>query len=176
MLTTTAVVTFYTLTVAVEGSGTGIVTPTVGTHAYIAGTTVWLTATADPGSTFDGWSGDAGGLTSPVSVTMDSDKQVTATFVSTACVSLAGITIVGETGGGPGVYTFGTVYEPTSATWPISYLWDNGDTVSTSIRSLSVGTYTLAVTATNCSTGMALDTHVVVIEHTIYLPVVFRDS
>src|SRR5436853_285872 len=37
-------------------------------------------ATADPGWTFAGWSGDAGGNTNPLTITMDSNKNITATF------------------------------------------------------------------------------------------------
>ena len=69
---------WYTLTVAKDGTGSGVVTPTVGTYSYVSGATVWLTATANAGSTFAGWSG---GLTgNPTSVTMDGNKVVTATF------------------------------------------------------------------------------------------------
>ena len=46
------------LTVATAGNGTGGVTPTVGTHLYPYGAVVPITATASPGSTFAGWSGD----------------------------------------------------------------------------------------------------------------------
>src|SRR5207247_555956 len=47
---------------------------------YPAGSTVTLTAVAGPGATFVEWFGDADGSGNPVTVTMDGDKTVTASF------------------------------------------------------------------------------------------------
>ncbi|MEA3309340.1 MAG: hypothetical protein U9Q70_07505, partial [Chloroflexota bacterium] len=56
-----------------------------------------------------------------------------------------------------GEYTFEASVEPADATTP-SYSWDNGDTSST--RTLSSGTHTLAVTVSNdCSS--VTDEHVI---------------
>ena len=49
---------------------------------YIPGTVVQLTAVPDSGYTFSGWSGALTGSSNPTSLTMDADKAVTATFVS----------------------------------------------------------------------------------------------
>ena len=70
-----------TLTMAVAGTGSGTVNPIVGVHTYNYGDTVTISATADPSSVFDGWSGDASG-TSDVVLTMTSNKSVTATFTA----------------------------------------------------------------------------------------------
>lgn len=70
----------YTLTVNVVGSG--VVTPT--TSSYPAGTTVPITATANSGWSFAGWSGDLSGNASPTSITLDSNKTITATFTANA--------------------------------------------------------------------------------------------
>jgi len=70
----------YTLTVATAGSGSGTVVKTPDAPSYPAGTVVTLTAYAASGSYFGGWSGDASGLTNPITVTMDADKWLTATF------------------------------------------------------------------------------------------------
>jgi len=67
----------YSLTVTEVGSGTVDVEP-VGPYTY--GQVVTLTATADPGWSFDGWSGDLLGVTNPTTLTMDSHKAVMATF------------------------------------------------------------------------------------------------
>jgi uncharacterized repeat protein (TIGR02543 family) len=70
----------YTLAITTDGRGFG---STTGDGTYIQGTTQEITATADPGSTFTGWSGDCTGITSPLSVLMDNDKICTATFIIT---------------------------------------------------------------------------------------------
>ena len=69
----------YTLDVTVVGNGTVVKSPDQLLYNY--GTIVELTATADWGWKFNGWSVDAAGSTSPVLVTMDANKSVTATFV-----------------------------------------------------------------------------------------------
>jgi hypothetical protein len=48
--------------------------------SFIISTTVTLTATADLGSTFTGWSGDVVSTDNPITVTMDNAKAITATF------------------------------------------------------------------------------------------------
>ena len=67
------------LTIATSGTGSGTVTPAVGVHSYDYGTVVTLEATADPGSTFDGWSGDAD--CADGSVTMDVGSRMFFTTV-----------------------------------------------------------------------------------------------
>jgi YD repeat-containing protein len=80
----------YTLTVTKAGSGTGNVTPSVGslswsgnvgTATYDNNTSVTLTATANSGSLFAGWSGEGYGGTGPCTIIMNAAKAVTATFV-----------------------------------------------------------------------------------------------
>ncbi|MCP4541841.1 MAG: PKD domain-containing protein [Chloroflexi bacterium] len=79
------------------------------------------------------------------------------------CITLTSVSIGGAMSGGPGIYTFSTSYDPTSATLPITYLWDNGDTITNSVRTLDVGIHTLTVTATNCSGAQVTDTHTITI-------------
>jgi hypothetical protein len=105
---------------------------------------------------------------------MDGHKSVTATF-TLGCVDLDTITITGSTSGTPGVYTFATSYAPTDATPPIAYLWDNGDTTSTTVRSLTGGTVTLKITATNCTAALVTDDHAIAITAYFYLPIVMRN-
>jgi hypothetical protein len=61
--------------------GNGTVTPSSVYTLYDSATTVTLTATAGTGYKFSGWSGDAVGTTNPISVLMNSEKTITATFV-----------------------------------------------------------------------------------------------
>jgi PKD repeat protein len=70
--------TQYTLTTNVVGNGSIGLSPSGGT--YCAGTVVTLTATPDSGWQFDNWSGDLGGSTNPTTITMTSNKSVTANF------------------------------------------------------------------------------------------------
>jgi len=83
------------------------------------------------------------------------------------CVGLSRIAIAGESEGLPGVYNFTTSYEPPNASLPISYTWDDGGVLSTSVRALGVGVHTLMVTATNCATqdppAVVTDTHTITI-------------
>jgi len=75
------------LTVSKAGSGSGSVTSNPAgidcgatcSAPFPNGSMVTLTATADAGSTFTGWTGDCSGTGSCV-VTMDQDRAVTATF------------------------------------------------------------------------------------------------
>jgi len=76
----------YTLTINKTGNGTGVVTDTLSSGTlvlptvYTHGSVVSLTATADPASTFAGWSGNVIGIANPITVTMNANKIVTATF------------------------------------------------------------------------------------------------
>ncbi len=75
-----------TLAVVKVGSGTVTLDPAGG--VYGDGTIVTLDATPGPGYAFGGWSGDLGGTTNPASITMDSDKAVTATFTVLSAFAL----------------------------------------------------------------------------------------
>ena len=68
----------YTLTVTPVGSGSVAKVPDKVTYHY--GDVVQLTATPVAGWSFSVWSGDASGSVNPVSVTINGDKAVTATF------------------------------------------------------------------------------------------------
>ncbi len=92
-----------TLTVVTDGTGTvtatGISCPGDCGEEYVHGVMVNLTATADPGSSFTGWGGNCSGTSSTCSLTMDSDKSVTATF------QLLPILTVSKDGNGGGTVT-----------------------------------------------------------------------
>ena len=68
-----------TFTLAVTASEGGSVNDPGDTHNE--NTNVSLTATPAEGYAFSGWSGDASGSTNPLSVSMTSDKNITASFI-----------------------------------------------------------------------------------------------
>ena len=71
----------YTLIIAVSPAGGGSVTKNPDLAAYPAGTVVTLTANPGAGYAFSSWSGAVTGTANPTTVTMNSNKSVTATFV-----------------------------------------------------------------------------------------------
>lgn len=73
-----------TLTTMTSPSVGGSVVRSPDAVSYIAGTTVTLTATPATGYSFTGWSGDLSGMKNPETITMDTDKTVTASFVMNA--------------------------------------------------------------------------------------------
>ena len=68
----------FTLNV-VANNGTVLKNPEL--ISYTSGATVVLTATANSGYKFTSWSGDATGSVSPLTVTMNANKNITANFV-----------------------------------------------------------------------------------------------
>jgi hypothetical protein len=93
-VTATFTLNTYTLTVTKSGTGTGTVTSnpsgiacgaTCG-YDFAYPTLVTLTAVADAGSTFAGWSGEGCSGTGPCQVTMTQARSVIATFTSCAVV------------------------------------------------------------------------------------------
>jgi uncharacterized repeat protein (TIGR02543 family) len=81
----------YTLSVSASPSGAGSVAPAGG--EYEPGVQVTLTASPSSGYTFDYWSGSASGTTPTTTVTMNSDKSLTAHFKSTAQIYTLTISI-----------------------------------------------------------------------------------
>jgi uncharacterized repeat protein (TIGR02543 family) len=80
----------YHLDVSTVGSGSITVSP--GESTYAKDATVELTAVADPGWTFAGWSGDLSGSENPKNITMDTDKSVIATFSSAVDLHITNLT------------------------------------------------------------------------------------
>jgi hypothetical protein len=131
---------FYPLTVSLAGSGSGSVSGegiscgTDCTEVYADGTVVTLTAIADTGSTFAGWSGACTNTSGDCGIVMTETKSVTATFTInqyTLSVELAGTGsgIVSSEPAGINctpdvgsdcveVYDFGTIVTLTAAAGP----------------------------------------------------------
>jgi hypothetical protein len=82
----------FTLSSAVNGFGTLTIDPPPNCDpdgeepleetAYTFGTRLTLTATADPGYIFDGWSGEASGMNNPLSLRITRSLAITANFVT----------------------------------------------------------------------------------------------
>jgi len=68
----------FTLVVSISGSGAVARSPDLA--SYAPGAAVDLTATANPGWVFASWSGDTSGTGNPLSVTMTTNKTITANF------------------------------------------------------------------------------------------------
>jgi uncharacterized repeat protein (TIGR02543 family) len=107
----------YTLTVDVVGSGSVVKNPDRATYRY--GDEVELTATANTGWSFAGWSGDLTGSDNPATITMDEDKTVAAHFTQdeyTLTVNVVGSGSVIPDPVGP--YHYGDVVELTAEADP----------------------------------------------------------
>ena len=90
--------TTHTLSTSVSPSGSGSVNPSSGN--YEAGSTVTVTAHPASGYEFDYWSGDASGTSPTTTITMNSDKSVTAHFVKKCHEEVVGTTHDNPIGGG----------------------------------------------------------------------------
>ena len=77
VVTVTTPTTNYTLAV---NAANGTVVKNPNQASYASGTSVQLTATANSGYTFTGWSGDITGTANPVTATMNSNKTIAANF------------------------------------------------------------------------------------------------
>ena len=110
----------YTLTVGVTGSGSVGLNPPGG--VYPAGTSVELTATPLPGSSFAGWSGDLTGSINPATLVMNGDRAVTAAFVPQGTLAVGDVIIAAvqswntPAGQNPGEFVelFNTTNQPVS--------------------------------------------------------------
>ena len=109
----------YSLAVHVVGQGGVTLNPDGG--VYAAGAPVSLTAVAEPGWVFSAWSDDLNGSKNPETVTMNKDKDITATFDPAPQFTLT-IEAVGEGDVGlvpdGGIYEAGTLVEVTALPLP----------------------------------------------------------
>jgi uncharacterized repeat protein (TIGR02543 family) len=129
----------YKLTTAVSPTGGGTISP-AGVNTYYSGTIVPVTASANTGYIFSGWSG-ACTSSGTCSVTMDGDKTVTANFNPahklTIAVAPAG---AGTTAPTVGVhsYTVGTVVSVSATAAPAGYKFDHWSYACTGSGACSV--------------------------------------
>ncbi|HOV49718.1 MAG TPA: InlB B-repeat-containing protein [Candidatus Cryosericum sp.] len=78
----------HTLKTSVSPVAGGTIVESPSLSSYPSGTVVTLTAVAATGYAFSSWSGDVGGSVNPVTITMDADKTVTATFATVPTYTL----------------------------------------------------------------------------------------
>jgi len=116
----------YTLTINIVGDGSVAKNPDQSTYTY--GTLVELTATADPGWTFDHWSGDLSGSSNPATISMTGDKTVTATFTEDQYTLTININGSGTVSKDPDqeTYTYGTLVNLTATADP-GWTFDHWD-------------------------------------------------
>jgi len=84
--------TTYSLTVTTNGSGSVSKSPDQTT--YNSGSNVTLTAIPATGYKFNGWSGSASGTINPLTVSMTSNKNITATFIVAAGSQVVDFTLI----------------------------------------------------------------------------------
>ncbi len=110
--------TQYQLTVNFSGAaGTVTTTPSSADTYYDAGTSIQLSARPNGALLFGGWTGDLGGTTNPITFSMDEEKLIGATFVSsipaiTAVSSASGLT--GAVSPGEIIVIYGTNLGPSN--------------------------------------------------------------
>jgi len=138
----------YTLSITIEGGG--IVSKLPDQATYVYGAEVQLTAIADPGWVFTGWTGDLSGSTNPATITIDGNKAVTATFTQNHYTLTVNVTGNGQVSKFPdqATYTYGSIVQLTAAAdsgWALSY-WTGDLTGSANPASLNI-TGNMTVTA-----------------------------
>ncbi|MGB9841310.1 MAG: InlB B-repeat-containing protein, partial [Candidatus Bathyarchaeales archaeon] len=130
----------YALTITLVGSGSVEANPSK--TQYNAGEEVMLTATADVGYSFAGWSGDITSTDNPLTLIMDSSKSLTATFTQDQYTLTVNIDGQGSVTLNPDqtTYTYGAAVELTAtaaAGWEFSH-WSGALTGSESPATLII--------------------------------------
>jgi uncharacterized repeat protein (TIGR02543 family) len=115
-VTASFVLSQYSLTTSVVGNGS-ITRDNVG--PYYFGDVIQLTAVPDPGWSFSGWSGDLSGSLNPISITINGNKSVTATFTQNTYTLTTSVVGNGSiTRDNPGPYHYGDVVQLTAVPDP----------------------------------------------------------
>jgi alpha-tubulin suppressor-like RCC1 family protein len=104
--------TQYQLTTSASPAGGGTVTPS---GWFDSGASVPVTATANAGYLFTGFTGDLGGLTDPQSIVMNAPKSVTATFAALAAPAITSASSATFTVGSAGSFMVTATGDPVPA-------------------------------------------------------------
>ncbi|GAB4408083.1 MAG: hypothetical protein OHK0039_10990 [Bacteroidia bacterium] len=137
--------TQYTLTVNAVNGSVGL-SPTGGTYA--SGTVVSLTATPNSGYQFTGWSGDASGTSNPLSITMNSNKTVTANFTQQSASSCR---FQAESAALAGTFV-STTYPGYDGTGYADGLDQTGDKITWTLNGIAAGSYDIRFRYSICNT------------------------
>jgi hypothetical protein len=130
----------YTLTTDVTPTGAGSIVLAPPGGSYAPGTVVTVTANPATGYHFDHWSGDLSGSTNPTTITMNSDKSVTAVFALDQETLTVNVTGQGDVALDPpgGMYDYGTSVQLTAnaaSDWGFDH-WEGDLTGSTNPATL----------------------------------------
>ncbi len=162
----------YALTVTMSGTGTGNVTDNtgtlswngnIGTATYLYGTVVTLTASADPSSTFSGWTGCDSVNGSQCTLNINGAKNVTAAF------AINTFTVTPSVSGGHGTISPNTVQTVNyNGTASFTLLPTTGYHIVTPVGGTCAGTLSGSTFTTNPVTGnctvvasFAIDTYTI---------------
>jgi len=122
---TASYATQYLLTMAASPSQGGTTSPAPGSYWYYAGTQVQISATANSGYQFNGWSGSGSGsysgTSNPATITMDGPITETAVFYVQVTFSTTGM---GSDAQGTVLTVDGSAY--TIGQLPITFVWPYG--------------------------------------------------
>jgi len=137
---------------------------------YNSGAIVTLTATPASGYTFTSWSGDATGSTSPLSVTMNSNKNITANFTAivggpftltttavngtvaklpNAATYISGATVVLTPTPATGFVFSSWTGDATGTASPLTVTMNANKNITANFTAIPVGSFTLNVAAVN---------------------------
>jgi uncharacterized repeat protein (TIGR02543 family) len=156
-VTATFILEEYPLTVDTVGNGSVAADPYQAGYHY--GDVVTLTATADPGWTFAGWSGDLSGSANPATITITGDASVTATFAEAEYTLTVNVVGSGQVDKDPDqdTYRYGDVVTLTATAEPNWTFVRWGGDLSGSVNPEVVAiTGTTSITATFTSYQVVL--------------------
>ncbi len=151
----------YTLEVHISGDGTVTVEPEQSTYRY--GDVVTLTATAEPGWSFAGWSGDATGLDDEVVVTIAGHSVIAATFTQDSYALEVHISGDGTVTVDPeqSTYRYGDVVTLTATAEPgWSFAGWSGDATGSEAELIVTIAGHSVITATFTQDAYALEVHI----------------
>lgn len=114
------------LTITYNSSGT--TNPSPGSYEYDEGTAVTISANPINGYTFSGWSGDYTGTANPATITMDSDKTITANF--SAILLSAPVPNLTSSATVTATSEYSSAYRVTNVIDGIIGAWDHGEWAS----------------------------------------------